>query len=347
MRAGAIGDTLMATPLIRAARRTFPNAYIAAVCSRVAFAALQFNPHLDEVLSLAQRHMPVWLSGEKRRIVRNLRTRNLDCILSLETNSDFTKLACAIRARRIITYDAHEQRGCELEHATHAPRQHAIEAHLSVGARFGIKPDGFAMEMHYPPEADATARARLAQHGIGDDDLLAGVHAGWGGRRQHPTDTRLRSWHAARFAEVIRWLTNEAGARVVLTGTSDDRALNDFIAREARVPMLNMAGELSFFEFAALVRRMNLYLTVDSGPAHLAAALATPLLTLWGPGIFEETAPVAGAGTVRILRSPPDCAPCYGTPLRRTCRDNICMKRIEVADVIATAKEMLSSPRPN
>ena len=94
---------------------------------------------------------------------------------------------------------------------------------------------------------------------------------------------------------------------------------------------------------AALIRRMDLYITIDSGPAHVAAALGTPLITLWGPGIIQATAPRAGNGPVRILYSPPPCAPCYGTPLMKSCQDNVCMKQISVAEVITTAEQMLDS----
>ena len=71
---------------------------------------------------------------------------------------------------------------------------------------------------------------------------------------------------------------------------------------------MNLAGELSLLELAAVVRRLDLYLTVDSGPAHMAAALGTPLVALWGPGIFEQTAPVAGRGPARILYHRVPCA---------------------------------------
>jgi ADP-heptose:LPS heptosyltransferase len=168
-----------------------------------------------------------------------------------------------------------------------------------------------------------------------------GIHPGWGGRKHSIEQTRLRSWPPERFAQVIQWLVKTAETRVAMTGSKADRPLTEYIARLAGVPCLNLAGELSLLELAALIRRLNLFLTVDSGPAHLAAALATPLLTLWGPGIFEQTSPQAGRGPVRILYRRVHCAPCYGTPLMKTCQDNICMKQIEVEEVIEGLRQML------
>ena len=346
LRAGAIGDTLMVTPLVRALRRTFPDAYLGFICSPAAYGVLRYNPHLDQVISIAHRHLPVWLSAEKRRIVRHFQSFQLDSVLALESHPDLTELACRIGATRLITYDTACQGG-NVEHVLPEPDWHSVEAHLRAGERVGVQPAGFDLEFHYPPATDDALRERLAHYGIHEGDLVVGIHAGWGNRKQHPTKTRLRSWPAERFAQVIRWLVEKLGARVVLTGSRVDRPLTEFIARSANVQVLNMAGQLSLVELAALIRRMNLYVTVDSGAAHIAAALATPLVTLWGPGIIKATAPLAGRGPVRILYSPPPCAPCYGTLLLKLCQDNICMKQISVAEVITTVEEMLASRNPD
>ncbi len=342
MRAGAIGDTLMVTPLVRALRLTFPDSYLGFICSSGAHDVIRHNPHLDEVLPLAHRHRPIWLSAEKRNFLRQLQEIKFDSVLALESHPDFTELACRIGATRVITYDT-SRRGGNVEHAVPDPQEHSIEHHLRAGARLGVKPAGLNMEFYYPPEADDALRKRLADYGIHDNDPVVGIHAGWGSRKHHPTATRLRSWPADRFAQIIRWLVEKIGVRVVLTGSAADRPLTEFVAQSAGVSVLNLAGQLSLIEPAALIRRMGLYITVDSGPAHVAAALGTPLIALWGPGIIQATAPRAGNGPVRILYSPPPCAPCYGTPLMKSCQDNVCMKQISVAEVITTAEQMLDS----
>src|SRR5437879_479499 len=105
LRAGAIGDTVMTTPLVRALRRTFPDAYLGFICSRTAHGVLRYNPHLDQVIPITHRHLPVWLSAEKRHIVRQLQSFQLDSVLALESHPDLTELACRIGATRVITYD--------------------------------------------------------------------------------------------------------------------------------------------------------------------------------------------------------------------------------------------------
>ncbi len=347
LRAGAIGDTLMATPLVRAFRRTFPNAHLVFLCSRTACDILRGNPHLDQVIPLSYRRLPTWSSSEKLRAVRELRRLNLDWALALESHPRLVQLALQARAKRTIGYA--EMPGSDgYERATFDPKRHSIENHLCAALPTGVRRDGFEMELHYPPSIDLVLRERLEHGGIKESDCLVGVHAGWGGRAHPagPDQTRLRSWPAENFAEVIRWLVGRVGARVILTGGEVDHPLNDAIASLASVPTLNLAGQLSLPEMAALIRRLRVYLTVDTGPAHMAAALGTPLITLWGPGIFEQTAPLAGRGSVCILYRRVACAPCYGTPLMQSCRDNICMKQIEVEEVIAAIQHTLATPQP-
>ena len=344
IRAGAIGDTLMATPLLRAIRQTYPNAYLGAICSDTAFDVLRYNPHLDEVFPIAHRHLPNWLSLEKRRIARHFRSLRLDTILSLEANPEFTNLASRISAKRIFTYSRSDVGG-NIALLEWDVNEHSIESHLRAGKSIGTKSAGIDMEFHYPAGIDDALRQKLRENEIGESDLVIGIHAGWGSRRQHPTDTRLRSWPAERFSEVARWLRENFNAKIVLTGSVTDRPLNKFIAGSAGVDCLNLAGRLSLIESAALIRRMDLYITIDSGPAHLAAALGTPLITLWGPGIFTATAPMSEKSPVEIIRSPPACAPCYGTNYMKSCTDNICMKRIGVNDLKVAVESMLAKSK--
>jgi ADP-heptose:LPS heptosyltransferase len=341
VRAGAIGDTLMATPLVRAVRKTFPECHLVFLCSFTALDVVRYNPHIDQAIPVAYRHLPAWLSREKSRIRRALRELDLDWALVLESHPSFIDLARHAGARRIIAYsgDDHPE---GFERAHFDPRKHSIENHLELARPLRLRQDGLHMELNNEPETTKIVAWRLEKAGVASGDCLVGVHAGWGGRARTPDQTRLRSWPPDRFAEVVRWLVKERGARVALTGSPADRPLTRHIARAAATPCLDLAGELSLLELAALIRRLNAYLTVDSGPAHMAVALGTSLVTLWGPGIFEQTAPISPVNPPRILYHRVHCAPCYGTPAMKTCKDNICMKEIEVGEVKRALEELLS-----
>lgn len=347
VRAGAIGDTLMATPLARAIRNTYPDACLVFLCARSACDILRYSPHLDEVIPLAARHLPSWLSIEKARIARRLADLRLDSMIILESHRSFTDLARRSGATRIVSYGALPGVP-DAELAIFDPTKHAIENNLRAAEPLGVRPDGLRMEMHYPKEFHNRVRERLRLAGVPPDARLVGIHAGWGGRKHALEETRLKSWPPDRFARIARTLVTAVKAHVILTGARADRALTEFIASEAGVPCLNWAGELSLLELAALIRRMDLYVSIDSGPAHMAAALGTPLIVLLGPAIVEQTRPMPSdtlGDAVRILHEPVPCAPCYGTDLMRTCQDNICMKSIEAGAVEDAIGEMLRFPR--
>jgi ADP-heptose:LPS heptosyltransferase len=139
LRAGAIGDTLMVTPLVRALRQTFPAAYLVFLCSRSAYDVVRYNPHLDEVIPITYRHLPFWLSAEKLRILRRLRALNLDWGLALESHPSFLQLVRWAGAARMIGYGILP--GVErFERACFDPQRHSIENHLNAARPLGVGP---------------------------------------------------------------------------------------------------------------------------------------------------------------------------------------------------------------
>ena len=344
VRAGAIGDTLFATPLVRALRRTYPEAYLIFLCSQPAYDVMRYNAHLDQVFALDDRHVPVWLSPQKWRLFGELGRLDLDWAIFLESHRTLIDLARRAAACHTIAYKpVTGLRG--FEQAGFDPKKHAIENNLGAARPLALVPSGLEMELHYPASFDDRVEDRLQGLGIRAGDRVVGIHAGWGrGKRNHSIEeTRLRSWPPDRFARIARWLVESTGAQVLLTGSRADKPLTAFIAREAAIPCLDLAGELSVLELAALIRRLNLYVTVESGPAHMAAALGTPLITLVGPSIWEQTRPLVSAGPLRVLYERVHCAPCYNTSLMKSCRDNICMKQIQFSQVQEAIRDILAA----
>jgi ADP-heptose:LPS heptosyltransferase len=188
------------------------------------------------------------------------------------------------------------------------------------------------------PPADARARAgeRLgAARGP-----LVGVHAS-GGRES-------KQWHLGRFAGVARELAGARGATIVLTGSDADRALVDAVKRElAGVRVVDACGGLDVPALAALLERLDLFITSDTGPMHLAAAMGTPVVALFGPSHPERYGP--RAALERIVRVDLPCSPCGQVRLPpERCRGHVpdCMDGITVSAVVRAANELLDAARP-
>ena len=169
-----------------------------------------------------------------------------------------------------------------------------------------------------------------------------GIHAGYGPARKKKGQTeRLRGWSTGNFTQVATELAR-SGASLIFTGAAEDREVCEAIAAELPAAQVRiLAGSTDLDQLPAIIQALDLMISVDSGPAHIAAAVGTPLVVLWGPGILEQTRPVSSTTPIDILNAAVPCAPCYGTPLMKACTNNICMQQIRPEQVLAAAKRLL------
>jgi ADP-heptose:LPS heptosyltransferase len=321
VRAGALGDTLMATPVLPALAERYPGAAIDFLASAGAAPLLAGHPLLDSILALRWRNLPQPLSIEKWSLARRLRARAYDLAVVLESARRYEELVRQAGARQVIGFPV----------TAFDPALHAIANNLRAAGFDDWRERPWTMQVHLTDEGRAQA-ATLRRRASGP---LVGLHTGYGPpHRKREQERRLKGWALDNFAAVGRWLAAK-GATLVLTGAAADRpAVERLRGLLPEDSVVNAAGTTSVREMAALIGAMDLLVSVDSGPAHIAAALGTPLVVLWGPAIYEQTRPVPTTGPVTVLREVVECAPCYGTPMMRACRRNICMERIAPAGVI-------------
>lgn len=327
VRAGALGDTLMATPVIAALRKRYASAAIDFLCAEPAAPLLAHHPDIARVLPLRQRNWPYWLSIEKRRLVGRARHTRYDFAIVLEGAPRYYDLVRRAGIGRILGF-----------HLTpFDPGLHAVANNLRAAGFGDWAGSALDMSLQTSPDED-TAAAQL----LGDfQGPLIGLHAAPAAQRGKKNQGRLlKGWPVEHFATLARQLV-QRGLKLILIGSSDDRAPAAEIG--ARLPdgsFLNLVGRTGVAELAALIRRLRLLVAVDSGPAHMAAALGTPLVVLWGPAILEQVAPLSSSTPIRIVRHPVYCAPCYNTALMKTCRRNICMEGITPEQVLGAIDEL-------
>ena len=148
-----------------------------------------------------------------------------------------------------------------------------------------------------------------------------------------------KNWPAPYIAELCDKLARESGVRVVLTGTAEDLGAADEVARLTKSKPIMAAGKTDLMELACLIRRFKAYLTPDSAPMHVAAAVGVPFVALFGPTDPARHIPPAKDYVVIYKDEDFTCVPCYST----NCLKNIkCMKKITVDEVFGVIKEFLS-----
>jgi ADP-heptose:LPS heptosyltransferase len=157
-----------------------------------------------------------------------------------------------------------------------------------------------------------------------------------------------KQWHLDRFAQVARRLAERHGATIVLTGSPGDRPMVDDVKRMlAGVATIDAAGAFDLPALGAVLAKLDLLITGDTGPMHLAAAMGTPVVALFGPSDPRRYGP-RGEGH-RVIRIDLWCSPCGQVRLPpERCRGRVpeCMDGIDVERVVSAAEELMARRLP-
>jgi len=255
-----IGDAVMTTPVIVALRQQYPQAEIDIVTDARACELFENIPGKGSILLKDKR--AGWRGVA--RLVRRLRRQRYDLIVDLRTDG----LTLLLRAHTRLT-----------RRHTRAAGPHAVQRHFGVIAAYeGIKKIP-ATTLWLTQSEHNYAATRLAEL-PGQRWLALGPGARWAPKR----------WPVSAFAALTTRLSSQFDA-VVLLGSKEDAVACEQLQTSVSLPCLNLAGETSLLQAAAILQRSELFIGNDSGLGHIAAARGTPTLTLFGPGEPERYHP--------------------------------------------------------
>lgn len=246
-----IGDVVLTTPVLERLHQCYPGARIDIVTDARAQAVLPHCPYRGEIL-LKDKHAG-WRGVV--RLLRDLRRTRYEVIVDLRTDG----LAYLLRGQRRFTKWGARPLG-----------PHAVQDHMGVIAALGgaIPPT----RVWLSDELHATAAQQLAAL-PGARWLALGPGANW----------PPKIWAAERFAELVRLIQHDFDA-VMLLGGPGDRERAATVAQQCALPCLDLSGTTSVLAAAALLARAQAFVGNDSGLGHLASAVGTPTLTVFGPG---------------------------------------------------------------
>jgi ADP-heptose:LPS heptosyltransferase len=215
------------------------------------------------------------------------------------------------------------------------PRSHTSDnARRLAAAAFDVPPQSNPARLDLPPEATRRARDLLTSAG----SPMVGVHAS-GGRE-------IKQWPPERFGEVAARFARERGATIVLTGSEADGALVDAVRQAVgSAHVIDLAGSLDLMTLAAVLQQLDLYITGDTGPMHLAAAVGTRVVAVFGPSDPVRYAPRDERH--RIVRIDLPCSPCNRIrlpPARCVGHTPDCLIGIDSERVYQAAITVLDAP---
>jgi len=323
IRYSALGDVVLATSVLDPLRERFPGARIEWVTSP------SYAPLLDGLPGLAAVH-PLAGPGlsAATELGRRLR-RRFDLAIDLQNKVKSALVARAAAPRR-IGFRRRTTSGAALSLLGYDPPRrgpHATQLYADALSSLGIERPG-RTQVHLSPRAREAAAEALRHVPRPRVALSPGA------------SQATKRWPAERFAEVAQALA-EAGASVVLAGGPADRpALRAFL-EACRVPVSADLTALRVEALAAALSEVDLLVACDSGPVHLAQAVGTPALAIFGPTSPERWGPKA-PGRVVSLSLP--CAPCsnHGGP-RCPKGHHRCMVELGSDEVVTAANEMLAA----
>ncbi len=333
IKPSSMGDIVQALPVLTAIKEAAPEARVWWLAGDAFASLVEGHPRLAGVLRFDRtRYAHVGRQWEPTvefaRFLQNLRRRRFTTVLDLQGLFRSGLMALATGApHRVGFRDARELAPLFYTSEVRLPRYgatHAVDRYLAVARHVGLAMPEATDHLPVSPAARQAARARLEAAGLapGADFVAVGVHARW------PT----KQWPPERFAAALDEAWRDLGATAVLVGSGDAAEVAAAVKAAARRAPLDLTGQTGVKELVAILAEARAMLTNDSGPMHIAAAVGTPVVAVFGPTDPRLTGPYGAAHQVVGGRAA--CSPCH----RRQCvlggSEAIrCMKNIGAAEV--------------
>ncbi len=297
-----LGDLVLSTPLLRELRRIAPETSIDVVTTPAGGELYAARPAVDRVLVYDKRWRP---SGARSgwRLVRHLLRTPYGVAIAAQRSARSGLMLLLSGAARRIGFRGAAGEWSYRERVTWKPARHAVRRYLALAEPLGGSSESADARPRLTVTPDAARRADrlLASAGIGPGTPILAVAPGalWATKR----------WTVEGFAAVLDG-ARKRGLSAVLLGSASERALCERVAAlsEAGAPVL--AGRTGILELAALLQRCRALVSNDSGPAHVAAAVGTPVAAVFGPTVPEFGYTPRGAATRIVQHEGLDCRPC-------------------------------------
>jgi lipopolysaccharide heptosyltransferase II len=315
IRPGGIGDAVLLVPLLRFLREAWPSATLDLLVERRNAGVLADSGLTDATL-LYDRPLQGLAVALRRRY---------DVVIDTEQYHRLSAVvAWLTRAPRRIGFGTNGRRRLFTDVAAYSQSLYEVRCFLELGRiATGLLPE-WDPERPFYPVPPAAARFAVQELGQLADRRIVAIHPG--------ASIPERRWGAERYARLARLLAEREVGIVIVGGPTDVAAAADIAAVLGRDQYVNLAGRCSLVQAAAVVERVGVYVSADSGVLHLAYGVGTPTVHLFGPGVLSKWGP-PGSRFVSV-KKPVPCSPCtrYGyTP--PCCQGLVCMRGIEVGRV--------------
>lgn len=328
VKISAVGDAVLAIPSFKALKKQFPTAHVVCLVGKQAKDVFQRCPYIDELMVCDFQDKDRGLRG-MIGLAKKLLRRRFDMVVDLQNNRKSHLLSYLTYSPRRYGYD-NGKLGFLLNHRikdTKGPLS-PVEHQFQVLKMLGISYQGETLELWPSAEDERFAQDFLKEYWLGKKRLI-GINVGASPR------WATKRWPAKRFVKLCDTLAKK-DYRILVTGSAADALFAKTVLDQTKTKPICAVAQTTLLQLASLVRQCDVYVTGDSAPLHVAAAMKTPVVALFGPTDPRRHMP-AGSNAKVIHK---DCPPCY----REVCpkKTHACMESITVEEVVNAIEELLS-----
>jgi len=301
---------LVATPVLTALKEAYPESRLSVLVPKGTEDMVTLNPAVDEVIVLDREEGAPFVSRMIRQLgfLMKLRGKRFDLVLELSAGDRGAFLGFVTRAKERIGLEPHKKTFLGRRHAftklvkISTTSQHMVDYNLALVRALGIEPSDKRLSIFWS-EGDSKACVRLLSERGLDEDLPYVV--------LHPTSRWLfKAWNSRGYALLCDYIRENHGLPVIITSAPDEKErkrVKEILAL-ASYPPIDLSGKLSLKELAYCISRSILFIGVDSAPMHIAVAVNTPVIALFGPSGDHMWGPW-GSGHI-VIKKGWDCQPC-------------------------------------
>ena len=327
-----IGDAIMTTPAIRAIRKHFPHAHITLLAKPWVAPVFQYSPHINHIMTYDSNGYHAGLSG-KIHLIKDIRNQNFDTAILLQNAIEAAILVFGAGIKRRVGFNT-DARGLLLTHAVPISKAikiiHQTRYYVKMLECAGIPTAGLDLEL-FIGTADSLSAYRYLQK------INASPNIRWIGMNPSATYGTAKQWFPKRFAQLADRIANNYHAGILIFGGPKDKELGEQVCDMMQIPAVNLAGQTTLGMAMALIQKCHVFVTNDSGLMHIACALQTPLIAIFGSTNPITTGPIGNNSHIVQVKAP--CSPCLLTDCPKN--HHICMDAVSVDMVYQKVEELL------
>ena len=333
IRTDRFGELLLNTPAIHATRETFPQSRITLVVCDYSKEAVSGNPDIDKLIVFNAKGIL-----EKVKFIFMLKKEKFDLAVMLSPSKFFNIATFLAGIKKRVGYD--RKWGFlltdKIKDEKFKGQKHEVEYNLDLVRHIGANTDTKDLVFVFDKEDEIFVKNLLASFGISPNNSIVGIHPA--------SSNPAKMWPAEYFIQLIDMLKSKPDITICLVGTPEYGKLIEKIIEKTAQKPVNLCGKFTLKQLGAFLKRCSLLISNDSGPVHLAAAVGTPVIAIFGrniKGVSPKRWGPWGKNHV-IFHKDPGCNPC----LDRNCPYNFkCLTDITPQQVYQAAERIFRQPR--